>query len=409
MHGPTTQSENTDVDVFRDAVRDGDLVVLNAALDALSAPSFSEDERAMAKTALLMLCLQSHPVQIDAAFERLLSAGAVVDVPADGPERPLAGMRPGMFCSGMTPLGQAIDNGDLRVVLRLLSAAGDIPDDGLPFVKVPHAGQIRVSDHGGAYAFNAVAFASACGQTEMVREMLSRLDVNNAAVRRDLGAAVDALLVTGMLRQGPDSILGDIVVLISRGANLSQFAVAELLGREICLDNGSRTGSGGPWKYAPFAALAIIAALPSIGAATSDVITTLDRLQEDCELDLGSVVLAHFPGSDLLDVADLVASRAISDRILYAGLRREIEGHRRAPINLDEITGEVCIPLANIQSGHAKQDIVSPHLEPSDLQIGASIPVLANDSASAADLFWGLRAGQLAIRRTSPAHSGLRP
>jgi hypothetical protein len=306
-----------DLDAFRSALARADEPALDILIEEAAGMAGPEQSETLAR--MLFACARQRGAPM-ACVERLLELGADPTFIVEDDQRGLAGMRFCMRVSHMTPLGQAIDDGRDALALLLLAAcnADLVSDDSL--VHIPDVAVLYTAkDPNAAYPVNAFAFAIACGQSEMFRAALTKADRDRDSVRDAMGRALDDVLESGLMDQGPDSILGDVVTLIGNGAPLSDFARTTLASMTVALDNGWDTEPSTTQHSLSFAAMAALSTTRLANASAADAMAALRRLSEECGVDLLAPASADYPGATLLHYAAVVGHPSIVNFLIEHG------------------------------------------------------------------------------------------
>jgi hypothetical protein len=177
-----------------------------------------------------------------------------------------------------------------------------------------------------------------------------------------MGEAVSQVVAAGLLRQGPDSVLADVVALVGRGARIDQVTLDDFAHSMLALDDGRHYAFQGPCEYLSFAAMValspVVRSARAGGNAGADASATLLRLDE-AGIDLQADVNLSNQGATLMHYAAAGGSPAVIRAVMaLSGNLRQKDARGRLPIDYAPAHGleEVKTLLAG---GQARQFVVT--------------------------------------------------
>jgi hypothetical protein len=368
----------------------------------VQASSADDDQKGKRLSYLMMSACRLYPHRSRKAANSLLKMGADPYAAFNNETRELGGMRLNMYLRSICPFAYAVDNGH-REIVKDMFAANKHKGSDKALVEV---GSVCISPPESAIEMahweplNQVGFAIACGQTEMFKAMLSELDCTNPKIQQKLGETVHSLLKIGLLDQGPDSVLGNIVTLIGRGANIKPFA-NELFSKWVSVDNGLDFARKPPSDKLAFPAMVMLSTDYLPGASNSDAVAAVNAMFK-AGLDVDMEVNPSRSGARMMHYAAMGGSTSLANALLAngaTGLEKDVLGKR--PIDYVDIA-DPREDMKRLLSGSAANEFLKDADGPapeSKVRGKASTNASAPVSADRQDKFARLKARHNALRQ----------
>jgi hypothetical protein len=145
-------------------------------------------------------------------------------------------MRHHMFKFGCAPLAVAIENGYRAITHAMTENLENIYGKKWrerPVAHVAIAPPDLDVESVSWQPLDVMSFATAAGQTEITREILRRSDFYFSEVREQAGRSIESLVKLGLLHEGPDSALADVIAMLAEGADVNPNTIRALNQTEV--------------------------------------------------------------------------------------------------------------------------------------------------------------------------------